>query len=142
MTLTTPPNALLPYSSDAGPRTTSMRSLAPIGVDIIIGEVTGLVRKSVHSPPPTHASPPRMKDVDVARIAKLVPHPLLPVQLELQEPVPEGFPDPLPPLELGEGPHLSYAIQWFGFCVVAVVGWGFVLRRRAHRPSPRPPVAE
>jgi hypothetical protein len=33
MTLTTPPNALLPYSSDAGPRTTSMRSAVRGSID-------------------------------------------------------------------------------------------------------------
>lgn len=33
----------------------------------------------------------------------------------------------VPPLD--EGPHLNYAIQWFGFALVALVGAGFVLRQ-------------
>lgn len=33
----------------------------------------------------------------------------------------------IPPLD--EGPHFSYAIQWFGFAVVALVGVGFVVRQ-------------
>lgn len=32
----------------------------------------------------------------------------------------------VPPLD--EGPHLSYAIQWFGFALVALVGAGFVVK--------------
>jgi surfeit locus 1 family protein len=35
----------------------------------------------------------------------------------------------IPPLD--EGPHLSYAIQWFGFALVALVGAGFVVSSRA-----------
>jgi surfeit locus 1 family protein len=30
---------------------------------------------------------------------------------------------------LDEGPHLNYAIQWFGFAAVALVGAGFVVRQ-------------
>lgn len=33
----------------------------------------------------------------------------------------------VPPLD--EGPHFSYAIQWFGFAAVALVGAGFVVRQ-------------
>lgn len=36
---------------------------------------------------------------------------------------------PVPPAELGEGPHLSYAVQWFIFSAIAVVGYPLVLRR-------------
>ena len=39
----------------------------------------------------------------------------------------------VPPLD--EGPHLSYAIQWFAFAVVALVGAGIVIRQsRASAP--------
>jgi surfeit locus 1 family protein len=33
----------------------------------------------------------------------------------------------VPPLD--EGPHFNYAIQWFGFAVVALAGAGFVVRQ-------------
>jgi hypothetical protein len=36
---------------------------------------------------------------------------------------------PVPPPELSEGPHLSYAVQWFIFSTIAVVGYPVVLRR-------------
>ncbi len=35
---------------------------------------------------------------------------------------------PLPPLD--EGPHLSYALQWFFFCLVALTAWVVVVRRK------------
>lgn len=59
----------------------------------------------------------------------------------------EGAPDRptrLPPPELDRGPHLGYAIQWFSFAAVALVGWGVLALRREDRrrptaaePSPR-----
>jgi surfeit locus 1 family protein len=36
---------------------------------------------------------------------------------------------PVPRPELGEGPHFSYAIQWFIFTAIAIVGYPLVLRR-------------
>lgn len=35
--------------------------------------------------------------------------------------------------ELGEGPHLSYAVQWFIFSTIAVIGYPLVLRRVVRR---------
>jgi cytochrome oxidase assembly protein ShyY1 len=40
---------------------------------------------------------------------------------------------PVPPPELGEGPHLSYAVQWFIFTTIAVVGYPLILRRVLQR---------
>jgi cytochrome oxidase assembly protein ShyY1 len=37
---------------------------------------------------------------------------------------------PVPTPELDEGPHLSYAVQWFLFASVVVVGYPFLVRRR------------
>jgi surfeit locus 1 family protein len=37
----------------------------------------------------------------------------------------------LPPLD--EGPHLSYAIQWFGFALVALIGAGFVVKQATEK---------
>ena len=35
--------------------------------------------------------------------------------------------------ELGEGPHLSYALQWFSFAIIALVGTGIYLRKEGGR---------
>lgn len=45
-------------------------------------------------------------------------------------PVPPG------PPELDPGPHLSYAVQWFSFAAIALIGWLVLLVQRARRPSP------
>jgi cytochrome oxidase assembly protein ShyY1 len=36
----------------------------------------------------------------------------------------------LTPPPLDEGPHLSYAIQWFAFAAIALIGAGAVAIRR------------
>lgn len=38
---------------------------------------------------------------------------------------------PVPVPDLGDGPHLAYAVQWFLFAGVAVTGYPILLRRRA-----------
>jgi cytochrome oxidase assembly protein ShyY1 len=55
---------------------------------------------------------------------------LLPVVVQATEPDDPGL-AAVPPPDLGEGPHLSYAVQWFLFSLVAVVGYPLLLRRRA-----------
>jgi cytochrome oxidase assembly protein ShyY1 len=48
-----------------------------------------------------------------------------------------GLPEPLPAPDLSEGPHLSYAVQWFIFATCVAIGWvlavrhSFTQRRRA-----------
>ena len=41
----------------------------------------------------------------------------------------------LQPPKLGEGNHLSYAFQWFGFAAIAVIGAGIVAARSMHKLS-------
>jgi cytochrome oxidase assembly protein ShyY1 len=41
-----------------------------------------------------------------------------------------SFPVPVDPPALTEGPHRSYAVQWFLFASVGIVGWAALLRRR------------
>lgn len=74
--------------------------------------------------------------------------PLWPLPLQLQEQSPPQ-PGPLPavvgPPELDEGPHLSYAVQWFTFATIAVVGFVVLVRRevRDHaRADTTPAVSE
>jgi len=42
---------------------------------------------------------------------------------------PRGLPRRWPTPALDSGPHLSYAIQWFSFAVIIVVGTGALLRK-------------
>jgi surfeit locus 1 family protein len=34
--------------------------------------------------------------------------------------------------KLGEGPHMSYALQWFGFALVSLIGAGIIAARSMH----------
>ena len=62
-------------------------------------------------------------------LAEQVPG-LLPVIVQAVEADADGL-APVPPPDLGEGPHLSYAVQWFLFASVGAVGYPLLLRRRA-----------
>jgi surfeit locus 1 family protein len=75
-----------------------------------------------------------MARVDLARLQKQVPYTLYPVYVQLTSsqpaqpgPEPEMLPEPV----LDDGPHLSYAIQWFIFSTIAIVGYPLILRRSA-----------
>jgi surfeit locus 1 family protein len=72
--------------------------------------------------------------VDVERVQKQVPYPLLPVWVQLTKSSPaQAGPQPelLAEPTLDEGPHLSYAVQWFIFSTIAIVGYPLILRRSA-----------
>jgi surfeit locus 1 family protein len=74
--------------------------------------------------------------LDVEGIASTLPYDVFPLPLLLAEqslPQPRSFPTPVPLPELSDGPHLSYAIQWFAFAGVTVAG-GTILLRRDRRP--------
>lgn len=82
--------------------------------------------------------------LDLARLQQQVDEDLYPlaVQLTASEPAQPGdVPVPLPLPETGdEGPHLSYAVQWFVFSTIAAVGYAVILRRQlADRRGPRRP---
>jgi surfeit locus 1 family protein len=46
----------------------------------------------------------------------------------------------VPPPAPGDGPHLSYALQWFSFATVFALGFALFARRGRAR-APRPPAA-
>ncbi len=67
--------------------------------------------------------PPRGRgDVDVAGFLPFV------IQLEGRDP-PSGLPRRWPPPVFDNGPHLSYAIQWFSFALIALVGTAALIRK-------------
>lgn len=77
------------------------------------------------------ALPEQVRAIDVAALDPAIPADLVPGVYLLrarQEPA-QDRPIPAPLPEPTEGPHLGYAIQWFTFAAVALVG-GIVLVRR------------
>ncbi len=70
--------------------------------------------------------------LDVATVLEAVPAPPVPLAMQLQEVLPAStieLPRVVPPPGLSEGPHLSYAIQWFTFATIALVGYAVLVRR-------------
>jgi len=52
----------------------------------------------------------------------------------------DALPIPADPPDLGEGPHLGYAVQWFSFAAIGLIGWLVIVARRQVPPrsAPRP----
>lgn len=77
--------------------------------------------------------------VDVARLDQQVEERLLPLYVNLQvqsppQPDPSGLPATvMPPDVSDEGPHLSYAVQWFTFATMTLIVYPLLLRRVARR---------
>jgi cytochrome oxidase assembly protein ShyY1 len=97
------------------------------------GEVTviGRVRPSEDAPQPQPSDLPagQVTDLDVRLVAD--GGPVYPGYVDLVSSVPpqaDGL-TPIPLPDLTEGPHLSYAMQWVLFAVVAVVGFVLLIRR-------------
>jgi surfeit locus 1 family protein len=71
-------------------------------------------------------------NADLSRIARQMPYPVLPVYLQpdidandTEPPIPFQ-----PVIELTEGPHFGYALQWFTFATILFFGYPFFLRKQ------------
>jgi len=71
-------------------------------------------------------------NADLARIASQLPYPVLSVFIQpnvdendVELPIPYQ-----PTVELTEGPHFGYALQWFTFAAILFVGYPFYLRKQ------------
>jgi cytochrome oxidase assembly protein ShyY1 len=103
-------------------------------------EVVGRVRKSEKRTFGQTSDQPdgvltEFQRIDVDRIAKQLPNPAAQVYVDLitSTPTQGALPVPVPDPDLSEGPHLSYAIQWFIFSICAIVGWVLAVRRSAQQ---------
>jgi surfeit locus 1 family protein len=93
-------------------------------------QVEGVLFSSEGDPPgavgQTGVTETTFAKVDLAKIQSQLPYRIAPDYLLLQQqspPQPDRFPEPAPLPELSEGPHLSYALQWFTFAAIAIVGF-------------------
>lgn len=89
--------------------------------------------------PPLKEGQPRLVAwfrVDIDRIQAQLPYPLLPIFIR-QLPGPNADATSLPRQESGvtldEGPHLSYALQWFSFAAILLVIYGVFLRQELRK---------
>jgi surfeit locus 1 family protein len=71
-----------------------------------------------------------MSRVDVERIDEQIPSDLAPVYIVMADENKDELPVAVDsPAFDDEGPHLGYAIQWFGFALIGLVGYGAMVRR-------------
>ena len=70
--------------------------------------------------------------LDRSRLEKRIRHPLKPYYAVLTSPPVDSVHTPprlrVPPMD--EGPHRSYAIQWFSFAAISIIGTVLFLRRK------------
>ncbi len=71
-------------------------------------------------------------NLNVVRISEQSPYPILPVYVQPNEIENDSVPPiPFQPVvELTEGPHFGYALQWFAFATILFVGYPFFLRKQ------------
>lgn len=71
-------------------------------------------------------------NADLTRIGSQMPYPILPVYVQ-PKPAANDTEPPIPfqpEVELTEGPHFGYALQWFTFATILFVGYPFFLRKQ------------
>jgi len=71
-------------------------------------------------------------NLDVVKMSEQSPYPVLPIFVQPDvEPSDSEPPIPYQPeVDLTEGPHFGYAIQWFTFAAILFVGYPFYLRKQ------------
>lgn len=71
-------------------------------------------------------------NLDLAKISEQTPYPLLPIYIQPNvDPSDTEPPIPFQPeLDLTEGPHMGYALQWFTFALILLAGYPFYLRKQ------------
>ncbi len=144
---------LTPLVLDDGSVLVVNRGWVPVTGDQVLGpdaappdgpvEVTGLLeasqsRGSFGPTDPRGEVLDTLSRVDIDRYQEQIEGDLYPVwlQLETQDPAQGDQPTPVQPTALDEGPHLGYAVQWFIFTTIALVGYPLILRRRARQGAP------
>ena len=111
----------------------------PAGDVVVVGRLDdGEEPLRIGEPDPDDGVLRSLSRVDLAYIDRWIAGDVLPVSLVLVDQVPEnagGSPIPLPPEELTEGSHLGYAVQWFGFAIVVLLGVTYLIWRAGRRTT-------
>jgi surfeit locus 1 family protein len=71
-------------------------------------------------------------NADVAQVAGQMPYPILPVYLQPNADAADTEP-PIPfqpEIDLTDGPHLGYALQWFTFATILFLGYPYFVRKQ------------
>ena len=98
---------------------------------------TGYIAALPHNPAPAPPKERKVRTLDRKSLQGLFPYMLSPMYLVAQDSAGPNAPIRLPPPRLDDGPHLSYAIQWFAFAAIALAG-AVVVARRTQSQSDQP----
>ena len=97
--------------------------------DVVVEGIARLSQENAGGPQDPPLGPDRARldawfRVDIPRIQEQIGYRLLPLFVE-QQPAPGDPPLPRRVLttDLGEGPHLSYSVQWFSFAIILLAGY-------------------
>lgn len=98
-------------------------------------EINGILRKAVDLNGKNDPNRPHLwLDFYPASLQMSLPYP---IAEEFIQPIPNGEQTPPIPeiksVQITEGPHLSYASQWFTFGIMLLLGYPFVLRKSLNR---------
>ncbi len=103
---------------------------ATVDLSPLAGSESGRLQGIVMPFPPagdTHDGKPGFRRVLFRLNESVIPRFPYPVASAYIQALPEpgsGIrPTRLPPPELDDGPHLGYAIQWFSFAAIGIIGW-------------------
>lgn len=77
----------------------------------------------------------KLRMLTVGGVRELFTYPVAPLYLVSQDSVSASTPARLPMPSLDNGPHLSYAVQWFSFAAIAIVGAAIVVFRARNAGS-------
>lgn len=112
------------------------RAYAPPTGEIVVEGIARRSQESTFGPQDPAPRPGEERldawfQVNIPRIARQAGYPLLPIYVE-QQPAPGDPPLPrrVAAADLGEGPHLSYAVQWFAFALILLVGYAAFTRQQ------------
>lgn len=97
-------------------------------------EITGVIQLNQPRPDASPWQKPETEifRVDIERLQHQVSSPLLPLFIaETPTPGDTRLPYPNPPaIDLSNGPHLGYALQWFSFTLILAAGYLKLVRRQ------------
>ena len=102
----------------------------PAGTATVTGVLLPPESEAAAEPP----SEGQVKDINIGQLQASTGQELMPAYLLLQgqDPAQTGdFPKTTELPALTEGPHLSYAIQWFLFTIIGLVGYSGLVRKEA-----------
>jgi surfeit locus 1 family protein len=96
---------------------------------------TALLLPTGHGAPLERGSYTTWARLDRGALNARIPYQIAPVYIrQAPDAALPRFPRRLEPLPLDDGPHLSYAIQWFAFALMTIVFGAVILSRAKDRP--------